>query len=63
MGQEEEIGKSRYSFETFKRMDWEYYTDLLDRRPIYKDIRCGLAHMYLIEKENARVCIYIHKNG
>jgi hypothetical protein len=56
IGQEDDLGKSRYSFETFlKRMDCEYYTDLLDKKPIYKDIRCGLAHMYLIEHENARI--------
>ena len=34
-------------------MDPKYYTELLrKKKTIYKDVRCGLAHMYLIE--NAR---------
>jgi hypothetical protein len=52
-----EIRKSKRSFETFlKMMDPEYYTNLLKRKKsIYKDVRCGLAHMYLIENTHAKV--------
>jgi hypothetical protein len=48
---ESKKGIARKSFETFlKRMDCKYYTNLLEnKKTIYRDIRCGLAHMYLIE--------------
>jgi hypothetical protein len=59
IGQKQERGKSKskHSFETFlKMMDRDYYTNLLQRKKtIYKDVRCGLAHMYLIENAHAKV--------
>jgi hypothetical protein len=57
IGQKNEKGKSKRSFETFlKMLDGEYYPNLLERKKtIYKDVRCGLAHMYLIENAHARV--------
>jgi hypothetical protein len=49
--QEKERGTPQRSFETLlKMMNCEYYTNLLNKKKtIYKDVRCGLAHMYLIE--------------
>jgi hypothetical protein len=42
--------KSKGSFDAFlKRLSHPYYEGLLNSLDIYKDIRCGLAHSYLIE--------------
>ena len=49
----DERGKSKVSFIVFlKRLDCSYYEGLLKVLDIYSDIRCGLAHAYLIEGGN-----------
>src|SRR5438094_7105530 len=48
--------KSRDSFESFlyKYLDPNYYADLKkEGADIYKDVRCGLAHAYLIERKTS----------
>lgn len=46
---------SRAPFEAFlKRLDCSYYERLLQTLDIYSDIRCGLAHAYMIDS-NANI--------
>lgn len=48
--------KGRAAFEAFlKRLDCDYYQGLLQGLNIYGDIRCGLAHSYLIEGKSSMI--------
>lgn len=46
-----------------KQLDFSYYDELLKALDIYKDIRCGLAHSYMIDARAKIDTGYIGSHG